>query len=85
MNVNLGAPYVAILDRVVTSGYAGSRVEVIRQALLAYQTMLEEREEVRLVNKGIKAEMTKAREGKVKMLTLEELERKYLKGGRKQK
>jgi len=85
MNVNLGAPYVAILDRVVTSGYAGSRVEVIRQALLAYQRMLEEREEVRLVNKGIKAEMRKIQEGKVKLIPLEELERKYLRGSRGRK
>ncbi len=77
MNVNLGAPYVAILDRIVGSGYAGSRVEVIRQALLAYQKALEEEEEVRLVNKGIKAEMKKIREGKVKLIPLAEAKKKF--------
>ncbi|MCX6768142.1 MAG: hypothetical protein NTY90_05470 [Candidatus Micrarchaeota archaeon] len=77
MNVNLGTPYIAILDRIMAGGYAGSRVEVIRQALLAYRKQLEEEEEVRLVNKGIKAEMRKIREGKVKLIPLEEAEKKY--------
>jgi Arc/MetJ-type ribon-helix-helix transcriptional regulator len=76
MNVNLGAPYEAITNKVIEKGYAGNQTEVIRQALLAYERMLEE-EEVRLVNKGIEFEMQQLKEEKIKTKSLEQLRKKY--------
>ena len=76
MNVNLGVPYEAIVDKAIEKGYAGNQTEVIRQALLAYERMLEE-EEVRLVNKGIELEMQDIKEGKIKTKSLESIKKKY--------
>ena len=76
MNVNLGVPYEAIVDKAIEKGYAGNQTEVIRQALLAYERMLEE-EEVRLVNKGIEFEMQQLKEGKIKTKNIEQLKKKY--------
>ncbi|MGC8850988.1 MAG: hypothetical protein ACP5O3_02030 [Candidatus Micrarchaeia archaeon] len=52
MNVNLGAPYEAIMQKVIEKGYAGNQTEVIRQALTAYEREIDE-EEVRLVHKAV--------------------------------
>ncbi len=76
MNVNLGVPYEAIVDKAIEKGYAGNQTEVIRQALLAYERMLEE-EEVKLVNKGIELEMQDISEGKVKTRSIESIKKKY--------
>ena len=76
MNVNLGTPYEAIVEKVIEKGYAGNQTEVIRQALLAYERNLEE-EEVRLVNKGVELEMQEIKEGKVKTKSLEAVKKKY--------
>ncbi|MFH1257782.1 MAG: hypothetical protein ABIG96_03910 [Candidatus Micrarchaeota archaeon] len=78
MNVNLGAPYVAIINKIIERGYSGNQTEAIRQALLAYNRELEE-EEVRLVNKGIEHEMQKIRSGKTKLYSLDEIKKKYSK------
>lgn len=76
MNVNLGIPYEAIVNKAIEKGYAGNQTEVIRQALLAYERQLEE-EEVRLVNKGIELEMREIKEGRMKGKSLESIKRKY--------
>jgi Arc/MetJ-type ribon-helix-helix transcriptional regulator len=76
MNVDLGVPYEVIMDKIIEKEYAGNRTEVIRQALLAYERMLEE-EEVRLVNKGIEFDMQKIKSGKTKTKSLEALKKKY--------
>ena len=76
MNVNLGLPYEAIVDKAIEKGYAGNQTEVIRQALLAYERMLEE-EEVKLVNKRIEFEMQEIKEGKIKTKSLESIKKKY--------
>jgi Arc/MetJ-type ribon-helix-helix transcriptional regulator len=80
MNVNLGAPYEAIIKQTMGRGYASSRTEVIRQALLFYEEKMEDdevtEEEVRLVNKGIEYEMKKVRSGKERTYTLEEVKKK---------
>lgn len=76
MNVNLGTPYEAIIQEIINKEYAGNQTEVIRQALIAYERMLEE-EEVRLVNKGIETEMQDIISGKVKTKTLAEIKKKY--------
>lgn len=76
MNVDLGVPYEAILKKAIEKGYAGNQTEVIRQALLTYERMLDE-EEVKLVNKGIELEMQDIREGKVKTKSLAAIKKKY--------
>ena len=76
MNVDLGVPYEAILKKAIEKGYAGNQTEVIRQALLAYERMLDE-EEVKLVNKGIEFEMHEIKEGKVKTKSLVAIKKKY--------
>ena len=76
MNVDLGVPYETILKKAIEKGYAGNQTEVIRQALLSYERMIDE-EEVRLVNKGIELEMQEVREGKVKTKSLVAIKKKY--------
>ena len=76
MNINIGIPYEVIINKAIEKGYAGNQTEVIRQALLAYERMLEE-EEVRLVNKGIELEMNEIKIGKVKTKPFEEIKKKY--------
>ncbi len=78
MNVNLGAPYEHIVQKVIEKGYAGNQTEVIRQALLAYSRDIEE-EEVFLVHKGVKAEMAEIRSGKTKSIPLSKILSKYRK------
>lgn len=63
MNIKLGAPYEAIMNRLIERGYAGSQTEVIRQALVTYERTIDE-EEVFLVNKAVEMEMEKIRSGK---------------------
>ncbi|HLD58874.1 MAG TPA: type II toxin-antitoxin system ParD family antitoxin [archaeon] len=76
MNANLGVPYEAIVKKAIEKGYAGNQTEVIRQALLAYERMLEE-EEVQLVNKGIALEMQDIKSGKTKTKSIEAIKKKY--------
>ncbi len=76
MNANLGVPYEAIVRKAIEKGYAGNQTEVIRQALLAYERMLDE-EEALLVNKGIEIEMQEIKEGKIKTKSLEQIKKKY--------
>ncbi len=76
MNINLGVPYESIIKKVMEKGYAGNQTEVVRQALLAYERMLEE-EEVQLVNKGIRFEMQEIKEGKIKTKNFEAIKKKY--------
>lgn len=76
MNVDLGTPYEAILKKAIEKGYAGNQTEVIRQALLNYERMIEE-EEAMLVNKGIEMEMQDIRQGIVKTKSLAVIKKKY--------
>jgi len=76
VNANLGVPYEAIVKKAIEKGYAGNQTEVIRQALLAYERMLEE-EEVQLVNKGIALEMQDIKSGKTKTKSIEAIKKKY--------
>ena len=75
MNANLGTPYEAVMKKIIDRGYAGSQTEVIRQALLAYERMIDE-EEVVLVNRAIAAEMEDIRTGKTKTFTHEQVKKK---------
>jgi Arc/MetJ-type ribon-helix-helix transcriptional regulator len=76
MNIKLGTPYEATMKKIIEKGYAGSQTEVIRQALTVYERMIDE-EEVRLVNKGIAAEMEEIRSGKLRVYTHEQVKKKF--------
>ncbi len=76
MNVKLGVPYEMIIRKIIEKGYAGNQTEVIRQALLAYERLLEE-EEVVLVNRGIKLEMQEIKAGRIKTKSLKSIKKKY--------
>ncbi|HNV01477.1 MAG TPA: hypothetical protein PKK60_03555 [archaeon] len=76
MNVSIGAPYEAIIEKVIEKGYAGNQTEVIRQALLAYERYLQE-EEVMLVNKAIESEMNELHAGQTKTKTYAEMKKKF--------
>ena len=52
MNIRIGSPYEAVIKRIIGKGYAGNQTEVIRQALLAYERMLED-EELMLVSMAV--------------------------------
>ncbi|MEK6924022.1 MAG: hypothetical protein AABW54_02180 [Candidatus Micrarchaeota archaeon] len=76
MNVSLGVPYEAIMEKLIERGYAGNQTEVIRQALLAYERQIDE-EEVTLVNKAVEQEMALIKAGKVKAVPLEKVLARY--------
>lgn len=76
LNVNLGTPYEAIIEKIIKKGYAGNQTEVIRQALTLYEREIDE-EEVRLVNKGIDEAMAKIETGKARTYTLAEIEKEF--------
>jgi Arc/MetJ-type ribon-helix-helix transcriptional regulator len=72
MNINLGAPYEAAIKSIIEKGYAGSQTEVIRQAILAYERIIEE-EELALVHKAVELEMEDIEAGKSKTCSFEEI------------
>ncbi|MDP3396600.1 MAG: hypothetical protein Q8S57_08065 [Methanoregula sp.] len=57
MNISIGSPYEAVIKRIIEKGYAGNQTEVIRQALLAYERMLED-EELMLVHRAVTVEVS---------------------------
>ncbi|HIH09411.1 MAG TPA: hypothetical protein HA254_01955 [Candidatus Diapherotrites archaeon] len=72
--VNLGTPYEVAIEKIIEKGYAGNQTEVIRQAIMAYERMIEE-EEVRLVNRAVEVEMEDIRSGKTKTYTHEQIKK----------
>ena len=72
MNINLGAPYEAAIKSIIEKGYAGSQTEVIRQAILAYERMIEEKE-LSLVHKAVEIEMEDIESDKTKTYSFEEI------------
>ena len=77
LNVELGKPYIIIIENAIKKGYAGNKSEVIRQALKAYDREINAEEEAMLVKKGVEEMMGKINEGKIKTRPLEEIEKKY--------
>ncbi|MCX6673574.1 MAG: hypothetical protein NTY37_07330 [Methanothrix sp.] len=74
MNINLGAPYEAAIKSIIEKGYAGSQTEVIRQAILAYERMIEE-EELALVHKAVEIEMEDIEAKKSKTYSFEDIKK----------
>ena len=75
VNVNLGAPYEAVIKKIIDREYAGNQTEVIRQALLVYERVIDE-EEVILVNRAINDEMRQIKSGKLKTMKWEDFKKK---------
>ncbi|MFA6329726.1 MAG: type II toxin-antitoxin system ParD family antitoxin [Candidatus Micrarchaeia archaeon] len=75
MNIILGAPYEKIIDNAVKKGQAGTKAEVIRQALKLYQRYFEDEET--LVARAIERDMARIRSGEVKTISLEEFKKKH--------
>ncbi len=69
--MKLGAPYEAIIEKLIKREYAGNRTEAIRQALVAYDHMLEE-EEAYLVRQKVEEMMKEIESGRMKTYSLEE-------------
>ena len=77
MNINLGTPYEAKLQKIIQRGYAGNQTEALRQAITRYEQDLED-EEAELLRKACEADLEKMRkEGRTKLYTLDEIRRKY--------
>lgn len=56
MNISIGSPYEAVIKRIIEKGYAGNQTEVIRQAILAYERMLDD-QELMLVHRAVTGEV----------------------------
>lgn len=72
MNINLGAPYEAAIKSIIDKGYARTQTEAIRQAILAYERIIEE-EELALVHKAVEIEMADIEAGKSKTHSFESI------------
>ena len=72
MNIDLGALYESAIKRIIEKGYAGTRTDVIRQAILAYDRMIEEEEQT-LVHRAVEIEMAELNAGKVRTLSFQDI------------
>ncbi|MFA5382136.1 MAG: hypothetical protein WC356_03145 [Candidatus Micrarchaeia archaeon] len=76
VNVNLGAPYEAIIQKIIEKEYAGNQTEVIRQALIEYEKKIQENE-VEVINRFIEDRRKKIESGELKLISAEEIKKKY--------
>jgi Arc/MetJ-type ribon-helix-helix transcriptional regulator len=77
LNIELGRPYIAIIERAIEKGYAGNKSEVIRHALKAYEREIEACEEAVLLKKGVDDMMSKIKSGEIKTKPYGEVRKKY--------
>jgi len=77
MNINLGAPYEAKLQKIVKRGYAGNQTEALRQAITRYEQDLED-EEAELLRIACERDIEQMhKDGRTKLYTLDEIRKKY--------
>jgi Arc/MetJ-type ribon-helix-helix transcriptional regulator len=74
MNISIGPPYEAVIKRIIDKGYAGNQTEVIRQAILAYERMLEE-EELMLVHRAVTIEVSEMKAKKTPVHSFDEIKK----------
>ena len=72
MNISIGSPYEAVIKRIIEKGYAGNQTEVIRQAILAYERVLED-EELMLVHKAVTVEVSEIEAQKTPSFSFDEI------------
>ncbi len=77
LTVNLGAPYEAIIEKIIKRGYAGNKTEVLRQALISYEQKIEKEEENRLVTEKVEKIMADIASGKHKTYTMEDFKKEF--------
>ena len=76
LTVDLGTPYEAIIEKLISRGYAANKSEVIRQALILYDREVDE-EEISLVCKAVESMVADQKSGKSKTCTLEEIKKEF--------
>ena len=74
MNISIGPPYEAVIKRIIEKGYAGNQTEVIRQAILAYERILEE-EELMLVHRAVIVEVNEIEAKKTPPCSFDEIKK----------
>ena len=74
MNINIGTPYEAAIKRIIGKGYAGNQTEVIRQAILAYERMLDD-EELMLVHRAVEMEVKEIEADEAKSFTFDQIKK----------
>lgn len=74
MNIVIGTPYESAIQRIIKKGYAGNQTEVIRQAILAYERMLDE-EECMLVHKAAEVEADEIESGAASSFSLAQIKK----------
>jgi Arc/MetJ-type ribon-helix-helix transcriptional regulator len=74
MNISIGSPYEAVIKRIIEKGYAGNQTEVIRQAILAYERMLED-EELKLVHRAVTVEVNEIEARKTSTHSFDEIKK----------
>jgi Arc/MetJ-type ribon-helix-helix transcriptional regulator len=74
MNISIGSPYEAVIKRIIEKGYAGNQTEVIRQAILAYERMLED-EELKLVHRAVTVEVSEIKANKTPTHSFDEIKK----------
>jgi len=74
MNISIGSPYEAVIKRIIKKGYAGNQTEVIRQAILAYERMLED-EELMLVHRAVTVEVSEIETRKTPSCSFDEIKK----------
>ncbi len=77
VNVDLGEPYIFIIESAIKKGYAGNKSEVIRHALKAFEREMSENEEAILVKKDVDTMMAKIKNGEIKTKPYGETRKKY--------
>jgi Arc/MetJ-type ribon-helix-helix transcriptional regulator len=74
MNISIGTPYEAAIKRIIEKGYAGNQTEVIRQAILAYERMLDD-EELMLVHRAVEVEVKELEADEAKSFTFDQIKK----------
>jgi Arc/MetJ-type ribon-helix-helix transcriptional regulator len=77
LNVDLGEPYMFIINSAIEKGYAGNKSEVIRHALKAFEREMNANEESILVKKDAVDVTAKIKSGEIKTRPYSETKKKY--------
>ncbi len=76
LTVELGAPFEAIINKLIERGYAANKSEVIRQALILYDREVDE-EEIMLVRTAVESMVAGEKAGKRKTYALEDIKKEF--------
>ena len=77
INIDLGETYLNIVAKAIQLGLANNRSEAIRQAIRAYEQIVEREEEKILLKRGIDKAMEEIKSGKAKTYSLDDLKKEF--------